>query len=39
MARPFPVRALRDPAVLNQAGGFGRSSFAMAHSIPERLCD
>jgi len=38
-ARPLPERALREPAVLNQAGGFGRSSFAMTYSIAERLCE
>jgi len=37
--RPLPLRALREPAVLSHAGGFGRSSFAMAHSITERLCE
>jgi hypothetical protein len=32
----LPARALREPAVLSQAGGFGRSSFATAYSIAER---
>jgi hypothetical protein len=32
----LPARALRETAVLSQAGGFGRSSFATAYSIAER---